>query len=90
MKIVYSKEVTDYLNNKFGDDFTLAEPYPYWMKAPDGKEDTEPGCWIEPDRPMTATGCECWYDTALDLRLEILDETGGIEDNNNILNNIEL
>ena len=30
-----SKEVADYLNNKFGDDFTLAEPYPYWMVAPD-------------------------------------------------------
>ena len=34
-----SKEVADYLNNKFGDDFTLSEPYPYWMKAPD-QEDT--------------------------------------------------
>ena len=31
---MYSKEVADYLNNKFGDDFTLAEPYPYWMEAP--------------------------------------------------------
>ena len=34
-KMMYSKEVADYLNNKFGDDFTLAEPYPYWMKVPE-------------------------------------------------------
>ena len=33
--IHYNKEVADYLNNKFGDDFTLAEPYPYWMAASD-------------------------------------------------------
>ncbi len=32
--IYYDKEVADYLNNKFGDDFTLAEPYPYWMAEP--------------------------------------------------------
>lgn len=38
MSSMYSKEVADYLNNKFGDDFTLAEPYPYWMKAPEEKE----------------------------------------------------
>ena len=34
MQNIYSEEVARYLNNKFGDDFTIAEPYPYWMKAP--------------------------------------------------------
>ena len=73
----YSKEVADYLNNKFGDDFTLAEPYPYWMKQP---EEQEPGCWLEPDRTMTETEYKCWFDAAMDLRAEILCELG--EDNN--------
>ena len=41
MNIMISKEVADYLNNKFGDDFTLAEPYPYWMAAPDQGETRE-------------------------------------------------
>jgi len=43
MKRWYSKEVADYLNNKFGDDFTLAEPFPYWMEAPEsmGTSDME-------------------------------------------------
>ena len=38
MNKVYSKEVADYLNNKFGEDFTETEPYPYWMIAPDQEE----------------------------------------------------
>ena len=38
MNKVYSKEIADYLNNKFGDDFTETEPYPYWMTAPNQEE----------------------------------------------------
>ena len=79
MKYTYSKEVAAYLNNKFGDDFTMTEPYPYWMKAPDQKEDVEPECWQEPDRPMTATEYKCWHDCLLDLEQEILE---AIEEDN--------
>ena len=40
--IYYNKEVADYLNNKFGSDFTETEPYPYWMSAPNqGKSNNE-------------------------------------------------
>ena len=44
----YSKEVAAYLNNKFGDDFTETEPYPYWMREPDQEET----CDIEENNEM--------------------------------------
>ena len=74
--IYYDKEVADYLNNKFGDDFTLAEPYPYWMELPRESFETE--------EPMTDMEYKCWCDAATELRMEILCELG--EDNNELKN----
>ena len=78
MNKTYSKEVADYLNNKFGDDFTLAEPYPYWMKAPEQKNEEEKRRF-EQDGAMTATAYKCWCDTENELRIDIICELG--EDN---------
>ena len=31
MNYLFYQEVADYLNNKFGDDYTIAEVFPYWL-----------------------------------------------------------
>ncbi len=35
MKNNYLKGVADYLNNKFGSDYTMTEPYPEWISQED-------------------------------------------------------
>ena len=51
------QEVRDYLNNKFGEDFTLAEPWPEWMK--------------QERAPMTDTAYKCLCDAEDDLLMQV-------------------
>ena len=77
MKKIYTQEVANYLNNKFGDDFTLAEPYPYWMEDRDKpywkkmdyeEEYYEQEIAKELNKPMTEREFKCWCD-AMDEQL---------------------
>ena len=60
MKTIINEEVANYLNNKFGDDFTLTEPYPERMS--------------EENEPMTDTAYKCWCDAEDDLQMQVSNE----------------
>ncbi len=65
MKHNYLKGVADHLNNKFGDDFTMAEPWPDWMR--------------QEDEPMTSTCIPC--DAGDDLLMQATSDENDDEKN---------
>ena len=65
----YNEGAANYLNNKFGDDFTEAEPYPYWMK-PQGRS-----------KAMKELEFKCWCEVMDDLLMQIEQEEGDDEKN---------
>ena len=73
MKHFYKKEEADYLNNKFGDDFTLAEPYSDWIK-PQEKS-------MNQLKAMKELEFKCWCDVMDDLLQQIAQEEGDDERN---------
>lgn len=53
-------EVMNYLNNKFGNDFTQTEPWPEWMR--------------QERVPMTDTACKCRCEAEDDLLQQVANE----------------
>ena len=60
MEIKQYQEVRNYLNNKFGNDFTQTEPWPEWMR--------------QERVPMTDTAYKCWCDAEYDLLQQVSNE----------------
>ena len=60
MKDIYNQGVMNYLNNKFGDDFTLTEPWPEWMR--------------QESVPMTDIAYKCRCDAEDDLLMQVSNE----------------
>ncbi|MBO5631232.1 MAG: hypothetical protein J5965_19365 [Aeriscardovia sp.] len=73
MKNTYNQEVENYLNNKFGDDFSLAEPYPYWMIS---QEKT-----MNQRKAKKELEFKCWCEVMDDLLMQIAEEADEAEMN---------
>ena len=60
MKTLKNQEVANYLKNKFGDDYTLAEPWQCGIR--------------QDDKTMTDTEYKCWNDAKDDLLTQVSNE----------------
>ena len=67
MRYNEKQEVRNYLNNKFGDDFTLTEPWPEWLR--------------QESVPMTDTAYKCRCDAEDDLLMQVSNEADERESN---------
>ena len=59
--------VADYLNNKFGAELTMGEPWPDWMR--------------QENEPMTDTKYKCLCDAKDDLLMQVFSEENEIKGN---------
>lgn len=60
MKTNENQEVRNYLNNKFGNDFTQTEPWPEWMR--------------QETVPMTEREYKSWCDAEDELLMQVSNE----------------
>ena len=60
------KEVRNYLNNKFGDDYTQTEPWPEWMRLD--------------INPRADVRYKCWCEAEDDLLVQLFQEEGEEEE----------
>lgn len=67
MDRIVNQEVADYLNNKFGADLTLGEPWPDWMR--------------QENKPMTDTRYKCLCDAKDDLLMQVFNDENEIKGN---------
>lgn len=82
MKTIIEQGVANYLNNKFGDDFTLAEPWPEWMRLENNQRaDVRYKCWCEAEDDLLVQLFqeegekeECEVNVAGYLRLQVSND----------------